>query len=284
MFTNFLLFNGTNENLKDGIFHDKIISIYSKDRINAPVNDDILSEKKYRNKKSRCIMDEFRFLLVGTGNIASTYVKALANIPEAVIAGCVSRSGRRPAGLDETVPVYPSISAASVPFDAVILATPNGCHAAGCLEAARLGKHVFTEVPSAFTVDECWELVETSERTKKHCMQLENCCYGRMELMVANIDICSIFPLLYQEGIIETNTELHAGELETSLMLALAPETVQMDLAADCVPTLPRSYLSYGSIFRASPSGVWGEPSKATAQKACGLGSHHHENILHNLV
>ena len=50
-------------------------------------------------------------------------------------------------------------------------------------------------------------------------------------------------------------------------MLALAPETVQMDLAADCVPTLPRSYLSYGSIFRASPSGVWGEPSKATAQK-----------------
>lgn len=87
------------------------------------------------------------------------------------------------------------------------------------------------------------------------------------ELMVANIDICSIFPLLYQEGIIETNTELHAGEIETSLMLALAPETVQMDLAADCVPTLPRSYLSYGSIFRASPSGVWGEPSKATVQK-----------------
>ena len=87
------------------------------------------------------------------------------------------------------------------------------------------------------------------------------------ELMVANIDICSIFPLLYQEGIIETNTELHAGEIETSLLLTLAPQTVHMDLAVDCVPAVPRSYLSYGSIFRASPSGVWGEPSKATAQK-----------------
>ncbi len=87
------------------------------------------------------------------------------------------------------------------------------------------------------------------------------------ELMVANIDICSIFPILYREGIIETNTELHAGEIETSLMLAIAPETVHMDRAVDAVPNIPRSYLSYGSIFRASPSGVWGEPSKASAAK-----------------
>ena len=87
------------------------------------------------------------------------------------------------------------------------------------------------------------------------------------ELMVAHIDICNIFPLLYREGIVETNTELHAGEIETSLMLALAPEAVHMERATDCVPAIPRSYLSYGSIFRASPSGVWGEPSKATAQK-----------------
>ena len=87
------------------------------------------------------------------------------------------------------------------------------------------------------------------------------------ELMVANIDICSIFPQLYQEGIIETNTELHAGEIETSMMLSIAPETVHMDRAVDCVPDVKRPYLSYGSIFRASPSGVWGEPSKASAPK-----------------
>lgn len=87
------------------------------------------------------------------------------------------------------------------------------------------------------------------------------------ELMVANVDPCTFWPVLYREGIIETNTELHAGEVETSQMLAIAPETVHMDRAVDFVPTISRPYLSYGSIFRASPTGVWGEPSKASAEK-----------------
>lgn len=89
-------------------------------------------------------MKKFNFLLVGTGNIASTYVKAAANIPEIAITGIVSRSGRRPEGA-ESLPVFPSIREAECEFDAVILATPNGCHCSGCLEAAELGKHVFTE-------------------------------------------------------------------------------------------------------------------------------------------
>lgn len=87
------------------------------------------------------------------------------------------------------------------------------------------------------------------------------------ELMVAKIDICEMFPMLYQEGIMETNTELHAGECETSLMLHLEPNTVQMEKALDFVPVTARSYLSYGSIFRATPSGVWGEPSKSSKEK-----------------
>lgn len=87
------------------------------------------------------------------------------------------------------------------------------------------------------------------------------------DLMVVNVDGCAFFPPLYQEGIIETNTELHAGEVETSQMLAIAPETVHMDRAVDFVPTIPRPYLSYGSMFRASPPGVWGEPTKGTAEK-----------------
>lgn len=86
------------------------------------------------------------------------------------------------------------------------------------------------------------------------------------DLMVAVADGVSIFNPIQQEGIVET-TELHAGETETSQILALAPETVHMDRAVDFVPDVPRPYLSYGSIFRASPSGVWGEPTKATAEK-----------------
>ena len=87
------------------------------------------------------------------------------------------------------------------------------------------------------------------------------------DLMVALADSVSFGAKLYAEGISETNTELHAGEGETSKMLAIAPETVHMDRAVDYVPAVPRPYLSYGSIFRASPTGVWGEPSKATAEK-----------------
>ena len=68
------------------------------------------------------------------------------------------------------------------------------------------------------------------------------------------------------EGIMETKG-LHADETETSQMLAIAPETVHMDRAIDFVPDVPRPFLNYGSIFRASPTGVWGEPTKATAEK-----------------
>ncbi len=44
------------------------------------------------------------------------------------------------------------------------------------------GKHAATEVPAATTLDECWQLVETSERTRRHCVMMENCCYDRPEM------------------------------------------------------------------------------------------------------
>jgi hypothetical protein len=49
------------------------------------------------------------------------------------------------------------------------------------------GKHACTEVPAAKTLDQCWELVETSEKTRKHCMMLENCCYDFFELLTLNM-------------------------------------------------------------------------------------------------
>ena len=71
--------------------------------------------------------------------------------------------------------------------DVVYNTTPWSLHVPVQLAAMRGGKHVFTEVPSAFTVDECWELVETSEKTRRHCMQLENCCYGEVEMLTFNL-------------------------------------------------------------------------------------------------
>ncbi len=71
--------------------------------------------------------------------------------------------------------------------DLIYNATPWELHVPIALYAMKCGKHVVTEVPSAFTVDECWELVETSEKYQRHCMQLENCCYGETEMLALNL-------------------------------------------------------------------------------------------------
>ena len=71
--------------------------------------------------------------------------------------------------------------------DLVYNSTPWELHVPIALYAMNAGKHVATEVPSAFTVDQCWELVETSERLGRHCMQLENCCYGENEMLMLNL-------------------------------------------------------------------------------------------------
>ena len=71
--------------------------------------------------------------------------------------------------------------------DLVYIATPWSLHTPMALYAMEHGKHVCVEVPAARTIDECWALVETSERTKKHCMILENCCYDFFELLTLNM-------------------------------------------------------------------------------------------------
>ena len=72
-------------------------------------------------------------------------------------------------------------------IDCVYNATPWSLHAPIGVFAMERGKHAFIEVPSAMTLDECWELVETSERTRRHCMQLENACYGEAEMLALNM-------------------------------------------------------------------------------------------------
>ena len=64
----------------------------------------------------------------------------------------------------------------------VYITTPWKLHTPMCLYAMEHGKHAVSEVPIAVTVEECWQIVETSERTRRHCMMLENCCYGDSEL------------------------------------------------------------------------------------------------------
>jgi predicted dehydrogenase len=69
-------------------------------------------------------------------------------------------------------------------LDLVFNATPWEWHAPVMLYAMRNGKHAATEVPMAVTLDECWELVETAESSRRHAVMMENCCYDRTEMMI----------------------------------------------------------------------------------------------------
>ncbi|OYW18752.1 MAG: acetylgalactosaminidase, partial [Sphingobacteriales bacterium 12-47-4] len=71
--------------------------------------------------------------------------------------------------------------------DLVYSPTPWHMHTPIALYAMKNGKHAAIEVPAAKTIDECWALVETSEKTRKHCMMLENCCYDFFELLTLNM-------------------------------------------------------------------------------------------------
>ncbi|MFP4023724.1 MAG: Gfo/Idh/MocA family protein [Thiohalospira sp.] len=72
-------------------------------------------------------------------------------------------------------------------IDLVYICTPWDTHTPMAIYAMENDKHVGVEVPAAKTIDECWQLVETSEKTKKHCMMLENCCYDFFELLTLNM-------------------------------------------------------------------------------------------------
>lgn len=86
-------------------------------------------------------------------------------------------------------------------IDLVYNGTPWELHAPIALYAMEHGKHVVTEVPSALTIEDCWALVETSERTRRHCMQLENCCYGETEMLALNMCRKGLFgTLVHGEG------------------------------------------------------------------------------------
>ena len=71
--------------------------------------------------------------------------------------------------------------------DAVIIATPWNLHAPMCIGAMKAGAHAFCEVPIAVTLEEMWDIVDTSEATGRHCMMMENVNYGREELLYLNM-------------------------------------------------------------------------------------------------
>ncbi|WP_343563209.1 Gfo/Idh/MocA family oxidoreductase [Sphingobacterium sp.] len=86
-------------------------------------------------------------------------------------------------------------------LDLVYICTPWDYHAPMSVAAMKAGNHVACEVPIALTIKDCWEVVKTSEATKKHCMMLENCCYDFFEMLTLNMARQGLFgELIHGEG------------------------------------------------------------------------------------
>ncbi|WP_415953066.1 Gfo/Idh/MocA family protein [Streptomyces sp. KLOTTS4A1] len=86
-------------------------------------------------------------------------------------------------------------------LDFVYVATPWDWHFEMAKTAMLNGKHVGVECPIAMELGQLWELVKLSERTRRHCMQLENCCYGKNEMRVLRMAHAGLFgELLHGAG------------------------------------------------------------------------------------
>jgi len=121
--------------------------------------------------------------LLGVDNVE---IKAVCDlVPEKVehAQKAVTDAGQaKPAGFSKGELDFKNLN--QLDLDIVYIATPWNWHVPMAVDAMKNGKHAASEVPAATTLEECWELVNTSEATRRHCMILENCCYGSSEMMV----------------------------------------------------------------------------------------------------
>ena len=86
-------------------------------------------------------------------------------------------------------------------IDLIYICTDWLNHTPIAVYAMEHGKHTAIEVPAAVTLEQCWELVNTAEKTRRHCMMLENCCYDRFEMATLNMAQKGLFgEIVHVEG------------------------------------------------------------------------------------
>lgn len=86
-------------------------------------------------------------------------------------------------------------------IDAIITPSSWTSHGEICINSMLAGKYVATEVGGSTSIQQCWDIVRTSEQTGMPCMMLENCCYGREEMTILNMVKKGLFgELVHAEG------------------------------------------------------------------------------------
>jgi len=149
-------------------------------------------------------MDKVRIAIIGVGARGSGHIKQLATIKGTeIVAICdlyqdlAERSQKACEAIDakrhSKIKTYYGDEKQWLKMlqkerlDAVFVATNWNNHAPMAIAAMEHGAHGFVEVPMAVTLSEMWAIVDTSERTQKHCMMMENVNYGREELVYLNM-------------------------------------------------------------------------------------------------
>ena len=151
-------------------------------------------------------MDEIRIGFVGVGSRGTGSVRRLAILPGVRVTAICDLIPERVAAANSwrvkngfpKAKEYTGVEGykrlcADPDVDVVYSVTNWVSHHKINMCAMLSGKHMFTEMPGALTVDDCWEEVETSEKTRRHCMMLENCCYGESELLALNMVRMGLF-------------------------------------------------------------------------------------------
>ncbi|MCI0522422.1 MAG: Gfo/Idh/MocA family oxidoreductase [Bacteroidales bacterium] len=160
-------------------------------------------------------LEKVRVGFIGLGMRGPGAVERMAHIEGVEIAALCDKYGDRVDGVQSMLAKFGLPQAKSFSgteeawkglcedpdIDLVYICTPWAWHTPMAVYAMECGKHAASEVPAAITVEQCWQLVETSERTKRHCMQLENCCYDFFELLTLNMARQGLFgEIIHGEG------------------------------------------------------------------------------------
>jgi len=143
------------------------------------------------------------YLLRLIQQIPGVRITAICDINEAnlnrAIEAVRETSGEKPAGYAAGPLDYRRLLARE-DVDAVVIATPVPLHAPMAIDAMKAGKHAYSEVTAATTLEDCWGLVETAEQTGRLYMLAENYCYFRPNMMVLNMVEQGVFgDLTYAE-------------------------------------------------------------------------------------
>jgi hypothetical protein len=181
-----------------------------------------------------------RIGIIGVGGRGTSLLENLLGANAKVLAICdivsekaahaqslVEKSGQKSPSLYTSGDHAFESLAARDDLDLVIIATPWNWHVEMAVAGMTHGKHVAVEVPAATTLEDCWKLVDTSERTRRHCTMLENCCYGYNETLILRMVHAGLLgDLLYGEGayLHDLREELFSGKGEGLWRLAVHTE------------------------------------------------------------